>query len=112
MNFKQLNVWKESMDLAKKSYRITENRIGFLFDQIKKSAVSIPSNIAEGLSRKSPKEKLMFLHIAFASLAELETQFLLAFELNYLKDDFNYLDQVYKVKKLILGTMVYIKKSM
>ena len=51
MNYKQLNVWQEAMKLAAMSYTITENRSGYLFDQIRKSSVSIPSNIAEGLTR-------------------------------------------------------------
>ena len=53
----------------------------------------------------------MFLNIALSSLAELETQFILAQKINYLKDDCSYLDQVYKVKKLILGTMISIRKK-
>jgi four helix bundle protein len=111
MNYKQLNVWQESMKLAVMSFRITDNCSGYLFDQIRKSSVSIPSNIAEGLTRMYKKQKLLFINISLSSLAELETQFILAQNLNYLNDDCAYLDQVYKVKKLILGTIIAIKKT-
>ncbi len=111
MNHKKLNVWQESIRLALLSYELSENRSGYLFDQIRKSAVSIPSNIAEGAARKYPKEQIRFFNIALASLAELETQFILAQKLNYIIDDCGYLDLIYKVKKLILGTIIYFQRK-
>ena len=112
MNHKQLDVWKESMNLAQLSFEITENLTGYLFDQIRKSAVSVPSNIAEGSGRRYTKEQIRFFNIALASLVELETQFILAQRLNYLKDDYGYLDLVYKVKKLILGTVIFFERKL
>lgn len=85
--FKQLEVWKMSMRLADKIYDLTEafpieQRYG-LSSQMQRCAVSIPSNIAEGCSRASKKEFIQFLYIARGSLAELETQLILAFARKY-----------------------------
>ncbi len=86
--FKQLEVWKLSMRLANAIYDVTEQfpvsqRYG-LTQQIQRCAVSVPSNIAEGSARASKKEFVQFLYIARGSLAELETQFILAYARKYL----------------------------
>jgi four helix bundle protein len=82
---KDLNVWKESMTLAKEVYRLTKNfpkeETFGLVSQMRRAAVSIPSNIAEGAARNSNKEFIQFLHVSLGSLAELETQLLLSKEL-------------------------------
>ena len=75
MNHKDLDVWKESMNLAREVYLLTqtfpkEERYG-ITSQIRRSAVSIPSNIAEGAARSSDKEYIQFLYISLGSLAEL-----------------------------------------
>ncbi|MFH0846348.1 MAG: four helix bundle protein [Patescibacteria group bacterium] len=71
-------VWQKSMDLVLKIYKLTENfpksELYGLTSQIKRCAVSIPSNIAEGKLRKSKKEFIQFLRISYGSGAELETQ--------------------------------------
>jgi four helix bundle protein len=82
---KDLDVWKESMALAKQIYLLTakfpkEETYG-LISQIRRSAVSIPSNIAEGAARNSTKEFIQFLYVSLGSLAELETQLLLSKEI-------------------------------
>ncbi len=74
----RLKAWKSAMDLVEEIYRTTENfprheRFG-LVSQMRRSAVSIPSNIAEGAARSSRKELLNFLSIARGSLSELDTQ--------------------------------------
>ena len=86
-NFKELIVWQKAMDLAAGVYTLTkylpkEETYG-LSDQMRRAAVSIPSNIAEGQARQSSKEFLQFLCIACGSRAELETQLLLAKRLGY-----------------------------
>lgn len=90
-NYKELKVWKKSMELVKQIYTQTksfpiEERYG-LTAQIQRSAVSIPSNIAEGSGRNSEKELIQFLSIAHASSYELETQVIIAKELNYLSNE-------------------------
>ena len=87
-DFKDLIVWQKSMDLVEEVYRLVKNlpkeELYSLSDQIKRSAISIPSNIAEGQGRKSAREFIRFLRIARASKAELETQLLLCVRINYL----------------------------
>ena len=79
---KDLDVWKKSMDLVEEVYRLTK---GFpdsekygLINQIRRCAISVPSNIAEGSARNTSKETTQFCYIALGSLAELETQLLIA----------------------------------
>lgn len=87
-NHKDLKVWKKSVDLVDNIYRITESfpnkEIYGLTNQLRRSAVSIPSNIAEGAARGSKKEFIQFLYIALGSLAEVETQMIIASRLGYL----------------------------
>ena len=84
-SFKNLIVWQKSVDLAKKIYRITEefpkSETYGLTSQMRRSAVSVPSNIAEGKKRKTKNDFLQFLRIADGSSAELETQILIAKDL-------------------------------
>ena len=105
-NFKELKIWQKALDLSVDVYKVTallpkEDRYG-LISQIKRSAVSIPSNIAEGAGRNSVKEFLYFLSIANGSSYELQTQLLISNKLNFLKDDLlermlNNLDEIQKM---------------
>lgn len=86
--FKELKVWQKSMDLVVDIYTVTTNfptdeKFG-LISQLRRCAVSIPSNIAEGAGRDSEKEFLYFLSIALGSSFELETQLILSQRLNLL----------------------------
>ena len=86
--FKELKVWQKSMDLVVDIYTVTTNfptdeKFG-LTSQLRRCAVSIPSNIAEGAGRDSDKEFLYFLSIALGSSFELETQLILSQRLNLL----------------------------
>jgi four helix bundle protein len=87
-SFRELVVWQKSVDLAEKVYLATKGfpkeELFGLTSQMRRAAVSIPSNIAEGQSRNSTGEFLQFLGIARGSLAELETQIELARRLGYL----------------------------
>ena len=90
-DYKELQVWQKAMDLVVEIYKISkllpkEETYG-ISDQIRRSAVSIPSNIAEGQSRNSTKEFIQFLSIARGSLAELETQLLICIKVNMLSED-------------------------
>ena len=86
-SYKDLIVWQKAMDLAEEIYLLTKvfprEEIYSLTNQIRRAAISIPSNIAEGHARKSISEYRQFLSIAQGSLAEVETQLLLAIRLNY-----------------------------
>ena len=87
---RDLDVWKEGIDLVLAIYKILgtfpkEERYA-LSDQIKRAATSVPSNIAEGAARNGRKEFVQFLYIALGSLAELETQLIIAEKLHYLAD--------------------------
>ena len=87
-NYRELIVWQESIQLAKVIYKLIEKfprtEIYALSDQIRRAAVSVPSNIAEGQARKAPGEFRRFLHISLGSLAEMDTQLVLAKEFDYL----------------------------
>lgn len=80
--FRELIVWQKAIELAKEIYRVTEELPATesygLRSQMRRAAVAIPSNIAEGAKRRTTKDFLQFLHIADGSAAELETQIILA----------------------------------
>lgn len=84
---KNLEVWKKSMDMVRKVYRITkhfpgEEKYG-LTSQMRRAAVSVPSNTAEGAARNTKREFVNFLHTAQASLSELDTQLEISLSLGY-----------------------------
>ncbi|MGE0079295.1 MAG: four helix bundle protein, partial [Bacteroidales bacterium] len=90
MDHKELDAWKVSVDLSVEVYSITksfpkEEMFG-LVQQIRRAAVSVPSNIAEGCARSSSKETIHFLYISLGSLAELETQMIISHKLDYIKE--------------------------
>ncbi|MBK6374319.1 MAG: four helix bundle protein [Saprospiraceae bacterium] len=90
-NFRNLEVWKEAIDLASLVYTLTkkfpkQEQYG-LVSQINRCSVSIPSNIAEGCSRSSEKEYSRFLEIAIGSSFEMETQLEISKNLNYLDSE-------------------------
>ena len=89
--YKELKVWQESVGLVTEIYKATqsfpsEERFG-LTSQIRRSAVSIPSNISEGAARNSKNEFNQFLGISLGSTAELETQLIIANNLKYLPEE-------------------------
>ncbi len=93
-SYKDLIVWQKSFQLAKKMFKATasfpKSELYGLVSQMRRAAVSIPSNIAEGSTRGYRLEYIQFLRTAFASGAELETQLLLAKDLDFLvSGDFN-----------------------
>lgn len=87
-NYRDLVVWQDSIQLAKAIYKLTErfpkHETYALADQVRRAIVSVPSNIAEGQARKAPGDFRRFLHIALGSLAEVDTQLVLAQEFGYL----------------------------
>ena len=84
-SFKQLKIWQKGMEIVKDIYVLTEifpkEELYGLTSQMRRSAISVPSNIAEGFKRYHSKEYSQFLHIVLGSTAELETQLIIAKEL-------------------------------
>ena len=90
-SFRDLNIWKDAIKLVKNIYEITQSfpnsEIYGLTSQIRRAAVSVPSNIAEGHIRRHTAEFRHFLFIALGSLAEIETQVVIAEELKYIDSE-------------------------
>jgi len=111
-----LDVWKNSISLVTRIYAVTKTfpkaEMYGLTSQIRRCAVSIPSNIAEGAARSSKNEFGQFLSISLGSLSELETQLIVANNLKYLgTDDFNGLTgDLTSIRRMILGLKKSISK--
>ena len=108
-SYKQLVVWQKSIELVKEIYKVTDQfpkeELYSLTSQMRRAAISIPSNIAEGYKRKNLKEYLQFLSIANASTAELDTQITIAKELykhmDFLRSE-SLLEQIQKMLSVLL----------
>ena len=106
---RKLDVWKKSMNFVKHVYQATEtfpkSEIYGLSSQMRRSAVSIPSNLAEGAARKGKKEFSQYLNIAQGSISEIDTQIELSFILNFIeKDVYNDLmDELNTISKMLFG---------
>lgn len=113
-SYKDLMVWQKSMDLVEEIYLLTagfpKEEIYGLTSQMRRSAISIPSNIAEGQRRRNIKEFLQFLRIAYGSASELETQILICKRLinlkllNYDNAD-NLLTEIHKMLNVMLKNL-------
>lgn len=108
-SYQDLEVWQKAMSLARDLYQATagfprEERFG-LINQMRRAAVSIPSNLAEGHARSGTSEFRHFVSIAMGSTAELETQVLLSADLGYLKTQVrdNLLSQLDAIGKMLRG---------
>ena len=115
--FKDLKVWQKSYSLVLEIYKVTkdfpsEEKFG-LTSQIRRAAVSIPSNIAEGYARGYLKQYIQFLYVAYASGAEFETQLLLAKDLEYLKEDVfkGRIEQYYEVERMLMALIKSLEKK-
>ena len=113
---KDLEVWKISMDFVTDLYKITNefppSELYGLTSQIKRAAVSIPSNIAEGAARKNTKEFIQFLHVSLGSLAEIETQLEISSRLGYIKQLSSLEQKSTSIRRLIIGLISSLKKRM
>lgn len=90
--YKDLKIWKRSVDLSTEIYRLTstfpsEEKYG-LVSQMRRSSISVPSNIAEGAGRSSDKEFKRFLDISYGSLYELQTQIIISHNLGFVEEKF------------------------
>jgi len=108
-SYKDLIVWQKSIDLVVEIYRLTDlfpkSEIYGLTNQMRRSAVSIPSNIAEGYNRKHRQEYIQFIRIAFGSGAELETQIIIVKRLELVLSN-----RLKKVESLLVEVMKMLNK--
>ena len=111
MDYKNLKIWQKSMALTTEVYKITarfprDEKFG-LISQIQRSAVSVPSNIAEVNERKSTKHFISFLKISLGSISELETQLIISKALFYIdKDTFEIVqNKIKEIQKMLVTTI-------
>jgi four helix bundle protein len=114
MAHKDLDVWKESMVFVKMIYEMTsqfpKSEAYGLTSQLRRSAVSIPTNIAEGSARNGFKELHQFIGIAMGSASEVDTLVIIAKDLGYITNDIESIQkQLNLVRKLLVGYKKYIK---
>jgi len=112
MNFERLNVWVRSKDLSVAIYRqLSDLRDWGFKDQITRSGLSVPSNIAEGMVRASAKEKFRFLNIAQSSCAELRTQVYIGRDIGFIPADVAqyWIDETLEISAMITGLVKSLK---
>jgi four helix bundle protein len=114
-NFKELLVWQKSIDFVTEIYKFTDSfpkdEIFGLKSQIRRASVSIPSNIAEGNSRRSKPDYVQFLKISRGSCAEVEIQLIISKNLHFL-DEINYLklnQDIIEISKMLNGLINSLK---
>lgn len=116
MYHKDLEAWKKSIDLVKDVYKITSSfpnsELYGLVSQMRRSAISIPSNLAEGSAKFSDNETLRFIDISLGSLAELETQVIIAKELNFIEDNIELLEKIKQLNALYIGLRKHLKAKL
>ncbi len=109
---KDLDIWNMGLDLVERLYQITgtfpkEEQFS-LTSQLRRAAVSIPSNIAEGAARNSKREFLQYLYIGLGSLSELETQLIISRRLGYVSGD-DLFERVEHLRRKLLNFIKYLK---
>ena len=109
---KELNIWKKSIEIVIENYKITnkfplEEKYA-LSSQLRRAVISVPSNIAEGASRKGKKENIQFLYIALGSISEIDTQLIISERLKY--GEFNILlNEINHLKAMLIKYINYLK---
>ena len=114
--FRELQVWQRSKDLAVYIYKVTsENKFSRdygLRDQIRRAAVSVASNIAEGDERDTNKDSIRFFYMSKGSLAEIITQTIIAKDIGYLENaEFNYILTECEMIGKMLGKLIKVRAS-
>ncbi|NOX89164.1 MAG: four helix bundle protein [Calditrichaeota bacterium] len=113
---KDLDVWKDSVEFVTLIYHLSKkfpkDELYGLVNQIRRAAVSIPSNIAEGAGRRSKKDFIKFLYIALGSLSELETQIIISQNLRFLSesDSEKLLQRMFKIRSQLNGLIKSVSK--
>ena len=111
---KDLDVWKRGISFVEQIYRTTKKfpkeELYGLTSQLRRAAVSLPSNIAEGAARSSTKEYIQFCYIALGSLSEVETQIMIAEKLGYIPAG-TLLEEVEALRRMLLNLIRYLKSK-
>jgi four helix bundle protein len=112
-SYKELELWKVSMDLSVDIYQKTSAfpkcEMYSLTSQLRRAAISLPSNIAEGASRNSTKEFIHFLYISNGSLSEVETQLEIAYRLNYFTTFEELTNKIKLIRKMLINLINTLK---
>ena len=115
MYHKDLDAWKKSIELVKDVYNITSefpnSELYGLVSQMRRCAISVPSNLAEGSARFSDNDTLRFIDISLGSLAELETQIIIAAELGFINDNSQILEKVKNLNAMYIGLRKHLKSK-
>lgn len=115
-NFKELNIWNEAKEFSLLIYKVTSkfpsSEVYGITSQIKRAAVSIPSNIAEGAGRNSNKDFSRFIAISLGSSFELETQLIIANELNFIDNEKfkELIETLSKIQKMLVNFQKHLNK--
>jgi len=114
-NFRDLEVWKKAHQLVLATYRLTKSfpsdeRYG-LVSQMRRAAVSVPANVAEGFKRKGKGEKVRFYNISEASLEELKYFFILSKDLEYIRDNTQVTNDAEVISKMLYRLVEAIRNS-
>jgi four helix bundle protein len=116
-NFKELSVWQKAYQLCLEIYRLTKKfpkeEIYNLTSQIRRAAVSVPSNIAEGYGRRTGPDYIRSLYIAYGSVCELETQIMLSGDLGYVSksDSEKVLNELAEVERMLKALIRSLEKK-
>lgn len=113
-NYKDLDVWQKAVELVAEIYRITSSypdveKFG-ITNQMRRAAVSIPSNIAEGSARHHAKDFIHFLRIADGSAAEVETQLIISKKLGYASDIDTCLIEITVIRRMLAALIKSLRK--
>ncbi|AFY50984.1 S23 ribosomal protein [Nostoc sp. PCC 7524] len=115
MSYRKQFIWQRGIALAVQCYKLTDNfpksELYGLTSQIRRSCVSVPSNIAEGYGRKTKAEYIQFLHIALGSLRELDTQLIIAKEVGLTNHELflPVMEDVDRLQRIIVSTLQKMK---
>lgn len=115
-NFKKLEIWIRSRNLVKEIYQLTQKypkaELYGLTSQLRRAAVSVPSNIAEGCGRSTNRQLYHFLDISIGSICEVETQLYLSFDITYIQEtELNRLvKEVTEIRRMLLKFQALHKK--
>ncbi len=111
MSYKEQFIWKKAINLAVRCYKLTEyfpkSEIYGMTSQVRRSSISIASNIAEGYGRKGKREYINFLHIALGSARELDTQLIIALEVELCKKEYinSVINDVDEMQRLLVSSI-------
>jgi len=114
-SYKDLQVWRDSMDFVVDIYMLTQNfphsELYGLTSQLRRSSVSVPSNIAEGSGRKYTKEYVHFLYISKGSLLEVETQLEISNRLGYTKNVDYFNERIKQIRVMLISLIRSLEKK-